>query len=494
MLRALTHLGKGEFAKSLAAVDRGWSGLNSWQPLAYYRLGMYRTVADMPLPSGDWRYAFPQLVSLAACGQHEQARSLMQTLHWHRLPQPLRQRLRVSMADALAPLMPLEALQLFETGGERTAAHPALHAALLLCNGRLLDAQAVLKSALATGQASRWPELHLYQTMAEKGEPQLQLQRLNAFMVAFGLPALELRDGSIAPSPCNVMLSKELPSCNGPLVSVLMTTFRTKERASVAIESLLNQSYRNLEIIVVDDASGDETPDFVDAWARRDARVRLLRLDTNGGTYLAKSMGLQLARGEFVTCHDSDDWSHPLKIELQVRPLLEDASLVATTSHWVRMTDDGMFYARPVHSLMRLNPSSPLFRRELVLQRMGAWDCVRTGADSEFLARLRLVFGKRAIKRIAKPLALGSHRVGSLMTAGDTGYSETGVSPQRLAYWEAWSAWHLDCLRHDELPCLPLDMQALAKDRPFPAPAEICVSAQQKETTQGQMWLQAHCH
>ena len=205
-------------------------------------------------------------------------------------------------------------------------------------------------------------------------------------------------------------------------------------------------------------------------------------------------MGLELARGEFVTCHDSDDWSHPLKIEQQVQPLLEDATLIATTSHWVRMTDDGMFYARPVHSLMRLNPSSPLFRREVVLKRMGAWDCVRTGADSEFLARLRLVFGKRAIKRIVKPLALGAHRVGSLMTADDTGYSETGISPQRLAYWEAWSGWHLGCLRRDELPCLPLNLRALSEQRPFFAPSGICVNVKQIEAAQRQLKLQALCH
>jgi len=106
-------------------------------------------------------------------------------------------------------------------------------------------------------------------------------------------------------------------AADGPLVSVLMTTFNTGERASAAIQSLLNQTYRNLEIVVVDDASQDDTPDLIATWARKDARVRLLRLPKNGGTFLAKNVGLTAARGDFVTCHDSDDWSHPLKIELQ---------------------------------------------------------------------------------------------------------------------------------------------------------------------------------
>lgn len=483
-LRGLLHLLRGDFARALAEVDTSsLGGLNSWLPWAYYRMGMYATVAALPLKPGRRRHVMPAVVSLAACGQHDRARKMLAAAQWRGTPA----RWRVALADALAPFMPVEALQLLESVQE--AASPALHAALLLRTNQPARARELLADALNRGQAARYPELHLYQTMASPDQPQQQLERLNLF-AAHGLPPVALCNPQVAPGPCNVKLPDLLdlpPVADGPLVSVLMTTFHTGARASVAIESLLNQTYRNLEIIVVDDASTDETPELVERWARKDARVKLLRLQTNGGTYLAKSMGLQLARGEFVTCHDSDDWSHPLKIEMQVRPLLEDASLVATTSHWVRMQDDGVFYARPVHTLMRLNPSSPLFRRERVLQRMGAWDCVRTGADSEFHARLRLVFGKTAVKRIAKPLALGSHRVGSLMTAQDTGYSDTGISPQRLAYWEAWAGWHLECLRRGTLPRLPLDLVALSESRLFDAPEEICVRPERVRAVQNQV-------
>lgn len=483
-LRGLAYMAQGDFARALAASHgRTMGGLGSWQPWAYYRLGMYATVAALPLQPADRRYVVPAMVSLAACGQYARVRAVLATVRWQWTPA----RLRVALADALAPFMPVEALQLLES--VRKTESSALHAALLLRVGHVQRAREVLNVALKSGLAENQPELHLYQTMANPDAPQQQLKRLNDFFSAHGLPPMALRQPDEPPSPCNVVVPEILPSMDGPLVTVLMTTFRTGERASVAIESLLNQSYRNLEIIVVDDASGDATPDLVEEWTRKDVRVRLLRLQTNGGTYLAKSMGLKLARGEFVTCHDSDDWSHPLKIEQQVRPLLQDPALVATTSHWVRMQDDGMFYARPVHPLMRLNPSSPLFRREMVLQRMGAWDCVRTGADSEFHARLRLVFGKHAVKRIAKPLALGSHRVGSLMTAEDTGYSDAGISPQRLAYWEAWAGWHLDCLHRGQLPYLSQDLLVLTENRLFAAPVDICVSPMQVEAAQRQLQL-----
>ena len=360
-----------------------------------------------------------------------------------------------------------------------------LHAGLLLRVGDVQQAQQVVEQALHAGQAKQYPELYLYQTMAMQGEPWVQLGRLNAFLQLNGVPALSLKVQDQPPSPTNVALEQTLPFVQGPLVSVLMTTFRTGKRAVAAIESLLNQTYRNLEIIVVDDASGDSTGDLVEALARRDARVRLLRLPVNGGTYLAKSMGLQLARGAFVTCHDSDDWSHPVKIERQVLPLLKDSTLVATTSHLMRIQDDGIFYARSVQPLMRFNPSSPLFRREMVIDRMGGWDLVRTGADSEFYARLRLVFGSRAIKRVAQPLALGSHRKGSLMTANDTGYSDSGISPQRVAYLESWTQWHLDCLLKGILPQLSQDLELLAEQRCFTAPQEIVLTtAQVREATQ----------
>jgi hypothetical protein len=344
--------------------------------------------------------------------------------------------------------------------------------------GRTAEAADVLKEAFGREEHRRSSELLLYRSNALPGTPAQQLEDLNGFLASHGLSALELKDPAQPPSPVNVSSSEPAGSVEGPTVTILMTTYHTGKRADVAIESLLRQSYKNIELIVVDDASKDDTPEIVQAWAERDRRVKLIRLECNSGTYVAKNIGLQAATGEFVTCHDSDDWSHPLKIERQVRPLLENPRLVATTSHWVRMQDDGRYYARPVYPMMRLNPSSPLFRKDEVLKHAGIWDCVRTGADSEFLARLKVVFGKKAVKRVVEPLALGSHRPDSLMTASSTGYSETGVSPQRLSYWEAWGAWHIRELRAGRTPFVPTDLLAA---RRFSAPEPITVPTENIE-------------
>jgi glycosyltransferase involved in cell wall biosynthesis len=251
-----------------------------------------------------------------------------------------------------------------------------------------------------------------------------------------------------------------------------MTAFNSAQRIMSAIQSLLNQTYRNIELVVIDDASNDTTGQIVQNMATQDHRIRFLRLPRNVGTYVAKNIGLEYATGEFVTCHDSDDWAHPLKIERQVAPLLADSKLVFTTSYWVRMQDDGIYYARPVYPLMRLNPASPLFRKQQVLELAGAWDPVRTGADSEFLARLKLVFGPQRMKRIMQPLTLGSHHPDSLMTAQKTGYNADGMSPSRLAYWESWNRWHVDRLRTKRIPKLE---PFTSSTRSFLAPQEIQV-------------------
>ena len=112
-----------------------------------------------------------------------------------------------------------------------------------------------------------------------------------------------------------------------------------------------------------------------------------------------------------------------------------------------------MFYARPVH-LARLNPASPLFRRDLVAREMGLWDLVRTGADSEFHAPCDWCSDVRRLKRIALPLAFGAHRPNSLMTAPDTGYCVSGNRPCDSDTGRRGTRWQIAELRAGRRPRL----------------------------------------
>lgn len=311
------------------------------------------------------------------------------------------------------------------------------------------------------------PDVNLALLCADPAQASAGREALDTALRLHALAPLTLDALAAGLSVPALRAAKAVVPIAGPLVSVLMTTFNSADRVAHALCGLLGQTWRNLEVVVVDDASTDATAAVVRALAAQDARIKFIQLPRNVGTYAAKTIGYHHASGDFITCHDSDDWSHPQRIERQMVPLMKDARLVATMSSWVRITDDGRFYARGVYPLIRLNPASALFRRREVEARAGLWDAVRTGADSEFNARLPLVFGPRAIGRVKALLTFGAHREGSLMTASDTGYSPQGLSPARLAYTEAWTLWHIAELRAGRVPRMP---DARSGERPFALP------------------------
>ena len=454
------------FARTLARYSDFPKLNNSYLQYASYRLGLYRTVADTPFYAGrNWRGGFARAVSLSACGRHDEAHEQVKALLDSASVTAL---IKCELADCIAPFNPELAYQIMP----QSAVQVPLKAALWLRVGQQKEARELLAGHIATNEGNVSPESWLYfSNAAHEQTPAEKLDLLNRFLDLQRVTWLRVIDYTKSPGPMNLQLAEPVPEVRGPLVSVLMTAFNSSERIGTAIRSVLNQSYRDLELIMIDDASCDATGEVVKSLMREDPRVQYRRLPCNVGTYIAKNIGLQYAKGEFVTCHDSDDWSHPLKIERQVMPLLRNRKLVCTISDWVRMQDDGTYYARPVHPLQRLNPSSPLFRRKEVLEKTGAWDCVRTGADSEFAARLKIVFGRKAVLRIREPLSFGAHRPDSLMTGSTTGYTENRVPPDRLDYWESWTYWHIEELRAGRKPRMP----GLLEERAFNAPFSILV-------------------
>jgi glycosyltransferase involved in cell wall biosynthesis len=271
--------------------------------------------------------------------------------------------------------------------------------------------------------------------------------------------------------PGNIHGQDTVGSANGPLVSIIVPAHNTENLVETSINSLLNQTWYNLEILAVDDASTDRTAEKLHRLAERDARLKVLSHHRNAGPYAARMTALAHARGEFITCHDSDDWAHPQRIERQAQPLVRHRRLVATVSDWVRMTDAGEFYVRKSWPLIHHNPASVMFRRREVLDRMGGFDLVRAGADSEFYERLKVVFGATAARRTKGILAVGSHRPGSLMNDPEIGVTNHVLSPSRLAYWEAWRQWHVQSLRAGQKPYM-----SAVGPRPFEAPAELLIA------------------
>lgn len=100
-----------------------------------------------------------------------------------------------------------------------------------------------------------------------------------------------------------------------PLISVIVPVYKVEQYLDRCIESIVNQTYRNLEIILVDDGSPDNCPAMCDAWAKKDSRIRVIH-KANGGLSDARNAGMAIATGELIGFVDSDDWIAPEMYQL----------------------------------------------------------------------------------------------------------------------------------------------------------------------------------
>lgn len=91
------------------------------------------------------------------------------------------------------------------------------------------------------------------------------------------------------------------------LISIIVPVFNVKDYLDRCVESIVNQSYENIEVILVDDGSNDGSQDICDKWEERDSRISVYH-KSNGGASAARNLGLEKARGEFIGFVDSDDY------------------------------------------------------------------------------------------------------------------------------------------------------------------------------------------
>lgn len=131
----------------------------------------------------------------------------------------------------------------------------------------------------------------------------------------------------------------------GDLVSVIMPVFNAATWLRRAVDSVVQQSHRNLELIAVDDGSADDSLAILGTYARADARVRVQRQPANGGVAAARNAGLAAARGDFIAFLDADDWWHPAKLERQLAGMRETGALISYAAYW-RVAEDGRVLSR----------------------------------------------------------------------------------------------------------------------------------------------------
>jgi teichuronic acid biosynthesis glycosyltransferase TuaG len=165
-------------------------------------------------------------------------------------------------------------------------------------------------------------------------------------------------------------------------VSVVISTYQRADACERALRSALGQSQPPLEVLVCDDGSADDTQTRMQAWERRDERVRYLRTAANSGTpAVTRNLGIEHARGELIAFLDDDDEWLPGKLEVQLEAFVGvGADVVAANalrSNGSPYFPDARPQLRPTRAeLLRANPiitSSALARRSLVRFPTARW-------------------------------------------------------------------------------------------------------------------------
>ena len=137
------------------------------------------------------------------------------------------------------------------------------------------------------------------------------------------------------------------------LVSIITPTFNTEKFIRATIESVLNQSYQNWEMILVDDASTDETVSIIKEFAQKDNRLKLTELPKNSGNGFARNIALEKATGKYIAYLDADDLWFPMKLENQIQ-FLKANNLPFTFSFYDCIDEEGNSLNRRVEAPLEL--------------------------------------------------------------------------------------------------------------------------------------------
>lgn len=118
-----------------------------------------------------------------------------------------------------------------------------------------------------------------------------------------------------------------------PLVSIIMPSYNSEKYLSESIESVLNQSFSNFEMIIIDDCSADNSVSVINYYSKIDSRIRLVELFKNSGAAVSRNAGISIAQGRYICFLDSDDLWLPGKLERQLAFMEQIGAFFSCTAY-----------------------------------------------------------------------------------------------------------------------------------------------------------------
>jgi glycosyltransferase involved in cell wall biosynthesis len=229
-----------------------------------------------------------------------------------------------------------------------------------------------------------------------------------------------------------------------PAVTVLTTVYNAGRFFEPSICSILNQSFRDFEFLILDDASTDGSAELAEGWATRDPRIRVIRNAENKGQTARLNEGLGLARAPWIARQDADDLAHPARLALQNQFATRHSGIVLLGSNG-RIIDEqdklaGLLDAPLTQQAITwtapfLNPfmhTSVMFRADVIRDQFGGYDeNYRIAQDYELWTR---VISRYQSANLSHRLVCYRHLATSMSKAGrDRAFAEaTQVSEREV--------------------------------------------------------------
>lgn len=235
------------------------------------------------------------------------------------------------------------------------------------------------------------------------------------------------------------------------LISIIMAAYNAENTIKQAIESVLNQTYTNFELLVVDDASKDKTVEIVKRFSKHDDRVKLILNEQNKGISYTRKHALDIANGTWIAILDSDDKWEEDKLEKQIKLQNEtNANLIFTGSSFINAKGDPIdwcFHAPKkvsYHQLLKQNVisnSSALVRKKLYEKNYAVGDSMHEDFAIwlNILKDVEFAYGidePLLIYRIAKSSKSGNKLKAAIMNWNT--YRYIGLNVFQTFYYEMW--------------------------------------------------------
>lgn len=291
--------------------------------------------------------------------------------------------------------------------------------------------------------------LRIFEANNHLNNDDIWLKLVNDYIAGYNMQPLTLKEGQ-SEKYYRITSKVNYTVDNSIKISVIMPVFNAEKTIEMAIYSILQQTWQNLELIVVNDCSTDLTSKLINKIALLDQRVKIVNNPCNVGAYVSKNLGLKLAKGDYITGHDADDWAHPQRLEKHIQLIqAEDTPPRASNTRMIRMEENGFL---PIYKtsnfchdgVLRVASITCLFEADFLRSTLGGWDCARFGADSEIINRCKIVLGTE-FKNYEVLSMICLDEPTSLTNDPIHGVSKiTGISPTRKFYKEQWTDWHED--------------------------------------------------